>query len=159
MSYFRFPDEVNERAARVVAGCVVVLIGLAALTQTAWLLPILAGGFFLRWGFGARFSPLARTATWLAPKVAEVKLVPGPPKRFAQAVGATCLALASVSLYLGFVRVGWAVAAMVLVFAALESSIGFCMGCWVYRWLIRAGLVAPDRCERCAPTQPDSTNP
>jgi hypothetical protein len=153
MTIFRFPDEVNERAARLLAASVALLIVLAILTQSAWALPILAGGFCLRWAFGPRYSPLARFAVYLAPKIASVRLVAGPPKRFAQGIGATCLLAASLLLLLAHSVGGWALAAMVAAFATLEASLGFCLGCWIYARLIRLGLIAADRCEDCAPVR------
>lgn len=150
MIRFRFPEEVNERAARVLAASVATLTVAAILTQSAWLLPILAFGFLLRWGFGPRYSPLARFAVLVAPKLADVRLVAGPPKRFAQAIGATCLVAASGLLLLAQSTSGWALAVLVAVFATLEAALGFCMGCWLYGRLIRLGLVAADRCEACA---------
>jgi hypothetical protein len=148
---FRFPDEVNERAARILAACIATLIATALLTRSAWLLPCLAAGFSLRWGFGPRYSPLARLAVYLAPRVASVRMVGGPPKRFAQAIGATCLIAASVLVLSSHSVGGWALAAMVAVFATLEAGLGFCMGCWIYRRLIRLGVIAADRCEDCVP--------
>ena len=45
---FSFPNQVNDYAARLVAG-MVVLMGLAILVaDAAWLLPLLAAGFLAR---------------------------------------------------------------------------------------------------------------
>ena len=80
-----FPNPVNEKAARVVAGLVVVTALTALLTQSSWLLWLLAAGFLLRVLSGPRFSPFGLLATKVvAPRLGRPKLVPGPPKRFAQ---------------------------------------------------------------------------
>jgi hypothetical protein len=151
MTLFRFPDEVNDRAARLLAASVATLVVMATATQSAWALPILSAGFLLRWGFGPRFSPLARLAVFVAPRITNVRMVAGPPKRFAQAIGAIFLVTASGLVLLGDSRIGWALASVVAVFATLEAVLGFCMGCWVYRSLIRLGIIAADRCEDCVP--------
>ena len=52
-----FPNPVNEKAARVVAGLVVVTALAALVTQSGWLLWLLAAGFLLRVLSGPRFSP------------------------------------------------------------------------------------------------------
>ena len=150
MTIFSFPDQVNERAARIVATGVVVATVSAIATQSAWLLPILAAGFVLRWCFGPAVSPLARLAVYVAPKLAAVRLVAGPPKRFAQAIGAVCFIAASFLVLVAQSNVGWAVAAVVAVCATLEAAAGFCMGCWIYGKLIGAGLVAAEHCDACA---------
>jgi hypothetical protein len=71
---FGFPNPVNEKAARVVAG-VVVLTGLAILlTGAQWLLAALAYGFWARVLTGPTLSPLGRVAMRVvAPRL-------GPPK-------------------------------------------------------------------------------
>ncbi len=87
---FSFPNPVNEKAARVVAAGVLLLSLLALLPGLTWLTLPIAVGFCLRVAAGPRFSPLGLLATRLvAPRLGAPKPVPGPPKRFAQAIGAT----------------------------------------------------------------------
>jgi hypothetical protein len=143
-----FPAQINERAARLVAGAVAVSLVAAALTHTAWLVPALALGFVLRCGWGPRLSPLARLATLLAPRLWTVRLVPGSPKRFAQGVGATSLLAATALLAAGWPAAGWALAGLVAVFATLEATLAFCMGCWIYARLPRRTGAEP-ACDRC----------
>ena len=51
-----FPNPVNEKAARVVAGLVVLTAVTALVFQAGWLLWLLAAGFLLRVLSGPRFS-------------------------------------------------------------------------------------------------------
>src|SRR5919109_1379029 len=97
-----FPNPVNEKAARVVAGVVMVVALLALLTSTYWLLAALAYGFWARVLTGPTLSPLGRFATQVAaPRLGPPRYVPGPPKRFAQGMGAVITTTAAV-LALGF---------------------------------------------------------
>jgi hypothetical protein len=77
------------------------------------------------------------------------RLVPGPPKRFAQLIGA----LFTVTALLVWLIVGWAWARWLLVpllaAAALEGLFGYCVGCTVFGWLIRAGVVPDSVCAEC----------
>jgi hypothetical protein len=76
--------------------------------------------------------------------------VPGPPKRFAQAVGLTLTTVASVvGLALGWSGAATALVAVLLVFALLESVAGFCAGCWVFGHLMRLGVIPQEVCEAC----------
>jgi len=43
-----------------------------------------------------------------------------------------------------------ALLAVITLFAALESGVGFCAGCWLYGRLIRIGVVSDDTCVECA---------
>ena len=127
---FGFPAFVNEKAARVVAGGVVVLAATALLTGWLWLSAVLAVGF--------------------APRLGAPKIVPGPPKRFAQTVGLVLTLAATAFLVAGQPVVTTALLAVLLVFATLESVVGFCAGCWVFGLLMRAGVVPDDVCLACS---------
>ena len=59
------------------------------------------------------------------------------PHRFAQGLGGFFLALAGLALSLGFPVIGWALAWLVIVLAAVNLFLGFCVGCFVYYWLAR----------------------
>lgn len=148
---FSFPNPVNEVAARVVAGMVVVLSVAILLTGQWWLAFLLGYGFLARVATGPTLSPMGQLATRLiAPRIAEPKLVPGPPKRFAQTVG---LAFSVTALVLHFVAglsvTAGVVLAILTVFAALESFLGFCAGCFVFNYLIRWGLIPQSVCAAC----------
>ncbi len=152
MSLFSFPALVNERAARLVAtGVASLLVASLALHQT-WMVPALAVGFLLRVGWGPKVSPLARTAVRFADRFGEPKLVAGSPKRFAQGIGAACTIAATALYAVGAGTAANAVVGAVVVFALLEATIAFCMGCWIYGQLQRVGLVSPSVCIDCAPS-------
>ena len=149
---FSFPNPVNEYAARTVATGVVILASLFLVTGWAWVLAILALGFAARVAAGPRFSPLGQLATRvIAPRLpVEPKLTPGPPKRFAQAIG---LAFSLTALVL-FATVGLTAAriviAMLTVAATLEASVGLCLGCTVFGLLMKTGLIPESVCVECA---------
>src|SRR5215213_6422987 len=116
---FGFPDPENEKAARVVAGVVAATGLLILLTGWHWLLIPLAYGFWARVLTGPRLSPLGRLATRVVgPRLGAPRYVPGPPKRFAQGIGAAFTTAAAV-LALGFGAEGAAgVLVAILVLAA-----------------------------------------
>jgi hypothetical protein len=152
LAVFSFPNPVNEKAARVVAG-VVALTGVVILA-TGWhlLLVPLAYGFWARVLTGPTLSPLGRLAMrGVAPRLGPPKYVPGPPKRFAQGLGAAFSTTAAV-LALGVGALGAAdvLVALLVAAATLESVFAVCLGCQIFGVLMRAGLVPADTCERCA---------
>lgn len=152
-----FPNPVNEKAARVVAGGVLlltvatILLGALAGPAWLWLTAVLAAGFVARVLTGPRLSPLGQLATRvIAPRLGAPRLVPGPPKRFAQGMGAT-MTLAAVLLQAFAVH--WAVftlLGLLVVAAGLESVFAVCLGCIVFGGLMRAGLVPQEVCAECA---------
>jgi hypothetical protein len=149
---FGFPNPVNEVSARLVAAGVVGLSAAFLATRWNWLVLPLAHGFVARVAAGPRFSPLGRLVTEVVtPRLGvEPKLVPGPPKRFAQGIGAA-LSLTAVVLAFGFGAVGAAqvVVGMIAVAATLEAALGFCLGCKLFALGMRVGLVPETVCEAC----------
>lgn len=149
--FFAFPNPVNEYAARCTAGIVVVLALAAVLAQWEWLVAVIAAGFVLRLAFGPRISPAALLSVKvLAPRFGQAKLVPGPPKRFAQGIGAV-LSLAAVALLLAGVSLaGWTLIIVLIVAASLEAFIGLCLGCKIFGVLARRGFIPAGICQECA---------
>jgi len=131
---------------------VVLTVATIALDQP-WFIPVLAYGFLARVATGPRLSPLGLLVTRVVrPRLdVEPRLIPGPPKRFAQAVGAAFTLTATV-LALGFGEVGaaYVVLGLLVVAASLEAFAGFCLGCQVFALLMRVGVIPAEVCERCA---------
>lgn len=149
---FSFPNPVNEKAARTVAGVVLVLGILVLATSWYWLLPVLAYGFLARVLTGPTLSPLGRVASRVvAPRLGPERPVAGPPKRFAQGIGATLTVIATVAVYaFGAYWLADVLLAMLVVAAGLESIFGYCLGCKLFALLMRAGVVPEAVCAECA---------
>ncbi len=153
MWVFSFPNPVDEHAARTVAGGVLLMcVAALAFRQPLILIP-LTYGFWARVLAGPRLSPLGFVATRLvAPRLPRPpKPVAGPPKRFAQAMGATLSTAALVLWYgSGLSTATWAVVATMAVAAFLESVFAVCVGCTVFGLLMRAGVIPDEVCAACA---------
>jgi hypothetical protein len=151
-TWFRFPNPVNEVSARVVASGVVALATLFLVTQRGWVLALLAYGFVARVLTGPTLSPLGQFATRVVtPRVSTRfhRLVPGPPKRFAQGIGATLTVAAGIAWLAGAPTVSVVLVAAVLVAASLEAALAFCLGCVIFERLMRWGLIPQSACEAC----------
>ena len=146
-----FPRIINEKAARTVAAVVALTGAVALATGWHWLLIPLAYGFWARVLTGPRLSPLALFATKVAaPRLGPPKAVAGPPKRFAQGMGATMTTLGVVALALGWTTLTTVLLATLVVAATLESVFALCIGCQVFAALMRAGIVPDTVCVECA---------
>jgi hypothetical protein len=152
-----FPNPVNEVAARTVAAGVLAMAVLTIVLSTTlgtgwlWLTAVLAYGFTARALTGPRLSPLGQLATRVvAPRLGHEKLVAGPPKRFAQAMGATMTVAATV-LHFGFHADTAALVLLgsVAVAATLESVFAYCIGCRVFAVLMRFGVIPEETCLAC----------
>lgn len=149
---FQFPNPVNELSARLVAGGVVGLSLLGLAFEERWLLVVLAYGFVARVLTGPTLSPLGQLVTHvIVPRLPLApKYVAGPPKRFAQGIGAT-LTVAAVVLRFGFglTDEAWVLVGLVAVAATLESVFALCVGCKIFAVLMRAGIIPDEICDRC----------
>src|SRR6478609_825891 len=135
---FAFPNPVNEYSARITAALVVLFSLVTLLTGFGWGLAVIAAGFWLRVLFGPRISPFGvLSVKVLTPWLGKKRLVPGPPKRFAQGLAA------------GLAPAAWILLALLIVAASLEAFAGFCLGCAIFGMLQRRGLIPEDVCEAC----------
>jgi hypothetical protein len=151
-----FPNPVNEKAARTVAAGVlagsIVTLALSAIDDAwLWLIVALAYGFVARVLTGPTLSPLGQLATRvIAPRLGAPRLVAGPPKRFAQVIGATVTLAGVVFLAVGHPGGTQILLGLMVVAAALESIFAICVGCTIFGGLMRLGLVPEETCAACA---------
>ncbi len=150
-SLFRFPNPVNETSARLVAGGVVLQCLAVLAFRQWWLLVPLAYGFVARVLTGPTLSPLGQVVTRvITPLVGGTQpLVPGPPKRFAQGIGASLSVGASIAWAFGEHGLGLVLVAAIAAAATLESVFAFCLGCVIFNRLMRWGVIPPEVCESC----------
>ena len=148
---FSFPDPVNDYAARFVAAMVVILTLSFLVTANIWVLIFILYGFLARVLTGPTLSPIGLIATKiLVPLFGNPeKLVPGPPKRFAQAIGLVFSAAALITLLFSEISATRYLIGILGFFASLEAFVGFCTGCYVFGWLIRFRLIPESVCESC----------
>jgi Domain of unknown function (DUF4395) len=152
-SLFRFPNPVNEFAARSVAAGVVVMAVATIVFRQPWILIPLAYGFWARVLAGPTFSPLGQLATRVvAPRLPwGPRPVAGPPKRFAQAIGVVFASTALVLWYgFGLGTAAYVVIGLLAVAAFLESALGLCLGCKAFGVLMKMGVIPEEVCEACA---------
>jgi hypothetical protein len=150
---FSFPHPVNEVSARLVAAGVAVMAAVTIAADLPWMTAVIAYGFVARVLTGPKLSPLGLLVTRvITPRLPVApKLVPGPPKRFAQGLGAALTVTAAV-LALGFGQHTWAYVILggVIAAAILEAVFAFCVGCTIFAGLMRLGVIPETICAQCA---------
>ena len=149
---FEFPNPVNEYAARFVAFFVMFFSLVILITNNLWAVSLLFIGFLLRLLFGPRVSPFALiTLKLIIPLLKNPnKSVPGPPKRFAQFIGALITLIASIIYFFTTYNViVISILGVLILFTFLESVLSFCFGCYVFNLLIKVRLIPKNICEAC----------
>jgi Na+/H+-translocating membrane pyrophosphatase len=152
MRISRFPSIVDDVTVRLIAATILVLAVVALAAHQWWLYAVLAADFVLRAGWGPSASPVAiLVSRWVRPRVAAApRHTAGPPKRFAAAIGAVLTVAATVLWLAGTSLPVLLIGAVMVVFPALESIGGICVGCIVFGWLMRLGLIPESVCVECA---------
>ncbi len=150
-SLFSFPNPVNEVSARVVAGGVVLMSAAFVVTQNGWILLPLSYGFIARVLAGPRLSPLGRLAThFITPRLGlPQRLVPGPPKRFAQTIGMLFSLTASVLWLFDLHFAATVTIGLLALAASLESFVGVCLGCLIFSQLMLWKIIPASICAEC----------
>ena len=149
---FSFPNPVNEYAARTVAFMVLVLSIMTLILNSPWLAAILFYGFLARVLTGPKLSPMGLLSTKIIVPyfVKKEKLVPGPPKRFAQLIGLIFSTAIFVSIAIYQINILANILLIILsIFAFLESILGFCAGCLMFKYLMKFKLIPNSICEAC----------
>jgi len=157
-NFFSFPELINEVAARLVAIGVLVLSSVVLFllidknNYVLFFLSILIYGFLARVSSGPKISPLALFVTKLiVPRLNfKEKLVPGPPKRFAQGIGLIFSLFTAITFVVNLNSISILLISILILFAALEAFIGFCAGCKVFKLLMNIGLIPNNVCEKCS---------
>lgn len=149
---FTFPNPVNEVSARLVAAGVVVLTIVILVFDQTWLIALLAYGFVARALTGPTLSPLGQLVTRVVTPALPMaaREVPGPPKRFAQAIGATLSVSAAVAHFgFGATTIALVLVGAITAAASLEAVFGFCLGCKIFALLMKAGVIPEETCDAC----------
>jgi hypothetical protein len=141
---FRFPDTVSETSARLVAAGVIAQAAVLLVFHEGWLLVPLIYGFLARVLTGPTLSPLGQFVTrvatprlegWLdssRPAGFRSRIVPGPPKRFAQGIGLVFTCGAALAWIFGAQLLSYVLIVSLVAAATLESIFAVCLGCIVY---------------------------
>ena len=113
---------------------------------------VIAYGFVARVLTGPTLSPLGQLITRVVTPLLGVapRPVPGPPKRFAQGIGAVLSVTAAV-LAFGFHLpvAAYAVLGVLAAAAALEAVFAVCLGCAIFARLMRLGVIPKAVCREC----------
>jgi hypothetical protein len=133
-------QHVDHTALRVNQAAIILFLAIGFLLDQLWIVAFVATVM----GLGTALPSLAlfqrfyrdvlKPAGLLKP---DIRSESPAPHRFAQGMGAAVLALATLALLSGAATIGWALALVVVVLAAVNLFFGFCAGCFIFFQLQR----------------------
>lgn len=130
-------ERVDENRVRATALGVVVIMGFFLMTGY-WIFPALLGiDFYLRAFTSYPYSPLSWLGSWLV-RVLRIEPVwiDKAPKIFAARIGFVFSLLTLAATLFGLELFATISASTLVLFAFLECGLNFCMGCWVYTYVV-----------------------
>lgn len=143
-TFFWFPETINRHTSQA-AGLIAMIICVLCVTfwkrrATKWVILALAADFFGRILFGGSVTPIGMLSTVFT-AYKKPTFMAGAPKQFAAFCGFFMSCLAA-GLLLADQRLGGTIVVGCLIFpTALEGVFDFCLGCWMFGWGIRLGLL------------------
>jgi hypothetical protein len=132
--------QVDVRGPRFGAWITTVVLAVALLTGSGWLVAAQAVVFAVGAFAGLRYAPYGVLfRTLVAPRLGPVReREPEAPPRFAQLVGLLFAAVGATGYLLGAPLLGAVATGLALVAALLNAATGFCLGCELYLIVRRA---------------------
>ncbi len=131
---------IDPRGHRFGAGVSAVLLVVAAISGTPWLVAVVLVSIGVSAAFGLRYSIYGIVWRRIAAGAGLGKVEPEHeyPPRFAQVLGSTALTLALIAFLAGATTLGWVFALAVAALQTLLAVTGYCLGCRLYflRWWV-----------------------
>jgi hypothetical protein len=131
---------IDPRGHRFGAGVSAVVLLVAAVTGTPWLVPVVLLSIGVSAAFGLRYSIYGVAWRRIVAVVGLGKVEPEHeyPPRFAQVLGSVALTLALVAFAVGATTIGWVFTLAVAALQTLLAVTGYCLGCRLYflRWWV-----------------------
>ncbi|MFE1883558.1 DUF4395 domain-containing protein [Streptomyces diastatochromogenes] len=136
--------EIDARGPRFAAAVTTVVLAVALITQSAWVLGWQTLAFALGAAGGVSRSPYGRLFRRLVrPRLGPPTEFEAPePPRFAQSVGLLFAGLGLVGFTLGPAWLGLAATGAALAAAFLNAAFGYCLGCEMFLLLKRVTVRA-----------------
>jgi len=133
--------KVDENRVRATAFFVIIFSSLYVITGV-WIIPaLLLIDFALRAFNLNTYSPLAILSGVIVKQLSlKRKPVDRAPKRFAAYIGLGFLILIVITSLTNLILESKILSGVIILFASLESFVGFCAGCYVYTLINRAKL-------------------
>lgn len=130
-------ERVPEHLPRITALLVICLLGTYLFTGYVLVLMFLFIDFIIRGAGYSRFSILHVAANGVS-KILNIRseLIDKAPKLFAARLGAVMIGVAVVFEFATIPGASIIIAIMLGVFASLECVFNFCLGCYVYNFLV-----------------------
>ena len=144
---FSFPSSVNNYTVRGlgIMAMIICIFGLIYRNKELmhWIICGLFIDYTIRFFSGASMSPMGILSNIIVSFFKKPKFSPGPPKQFASLCGMIFSGLTFLFFRLDEIEIGCVIISILLLCAAMEGIFDFCVGCFVFSFLVQFKIVSP----------------
>jgi len=131
------PERVDENRVRATALLVVFTMGAYFVTGSALFPALMVADFFIRAFTRLKYSPLSFVAYHFVQVIGtQAVLIDKAPKVFAARIGLILTSITTLGALLHFPLLAYISGSVLVLFAFLECGLNFCMGCWLYTYVV-----------------------
>jgi len=131
------PERVDENRVRVTALGVVFVMGIYFVTGYAIFPALLLVDFYIRAFTRLNYSPLSFVSHRFVKVIGtQPMLIDKAPKVFAARIGLILTSITTVGALLHLPLLAYISGSTLILFAFLECGLNFCMGCWLYTFVV-----------------------
>jgi len=131
------PERVDENRVRVTALGVVFTMGAYFVTGFALFPALLVVDFVIRGFTKLSYSPLSYLAhLFVKATGTSPVLIDKAPKVFAARIGLVLTTITTLSALMHWPLLAYTTGSVLVLFAFLECGLNFCMGCWLYTYVV-----------------------
>lgn len=131
------PERVDENRVRATALLVVFTMGAYFVTGSALFPALMVVDFFIRAFTRLKYSPLSFVAHHFVQVIGTQEvLIDKAPKVFAARIGFILTSITTLGALLHFPLLAYISGSVLVLFAFLECGLNFCMGCWLYTYVV-----------------------
>ena len=131
------PERVDENRVSATALLVVFTMGAYFVTGSAIFPALMVVDFFIRAFTRLKYSPLSFVAYHFVQVIGtQAVLIDKAPKVFAARIGLILTSITTLGALLHFTLLAYISGSVLVLFAFLECGLNFCMGCWLYTFVV-----------------------
>jgi len=131
------PERVDEYRVRITALEVVATMGAFFITGNAVFPALLVVDFYIRAFTRLQYSPLSYMAHLLVKLLGtQAVLIDKAPKVFAARIGLLFTSVTTLGALIEWPLLAYISGSVLVLFAFMECGLNFCMGCWVYTYVV-----------------------
>ena len=131
------PERVDENRVRATAMLVVFTMGAYFVTGSALFPALMVVDFFIRAFTRLKYSPWSFVAHHFVQVIGtQAVLIDKAPKVFAARIGFILTSITTLGALLHFPLLAYISGSVLVLFAFLECGLNFCMGCWLYTYVV-----------------------